>query len=189
MLRRCGMRPRATTRAALPVKGSLAMAVSVAAVCLVAVTISTSLAYAHAHAPIPARQSFAMFPPNIGAWQGREQRLEPDVITALKATDTYIADFSETTSKSPVNLFVAYYDSMSKGAAIHSPRVCLPGSGWEFASFEERGFDELQAGAAGTYNRVTIQKGSQKILMYYWFQQRQRRTANEFSMKYYLLAG
>ena len=30
-------------------------------------------------------------------------------------------------------------------------------------------------------------KGEQKILMYYWFQQRQRRTANEFRMKYYLL--
>jgi len=40
----------------------------------------------------------------------------------------------------------------------------------------------------GTFNRVVIQKGREKMLMYYWFQQRERRTANEFSMKYYLLA-
>lgn len=170
-----------------PIRTPFATAIAVAAVCLAAVMISSGLAYAHAHAPIPSRQTFAMFPPRVGAWQGKEARLEPDVVAALKATDTYIADFSETSSKSPVNLFVAYYDSMSKGAAIHSPRVCLPGSGWEFASFEERRFDEVQPGAAGTYNRVTIQKGSQKILMYYWFQLRERRIANEFSMKYYLL--
>jgi EpsI family protein len=65
--------------------------------------------------------------------------------------------------------------------------VCLPGSGWEFASFEERNFGELEPGVPGTYNYVVIQKGERKILMYYWYQQRERRTANEFSMKYYLL--
>ncbi|MGA2412335.1 MAG: exosortase C-terminal domain/associated protein EpsI, partial [Candidatus Binataceae bacterium] len=63
----------------------------------------------------------------------------------------------------------------------------LPGSGWEFASFQEGNFSELKPGASGTYNQVLIQKGEQKILMYYWYQQRQRRTAGEFSMKYYLL--
>jgi EpsI family protein len=98
-----------------------------------------------------------------------------------------VGDFVETAEDPPVSLFVAYYDSLSKGAAIHSPRVCLPGSGWEFASFAERNFSELAPGVAGTYNYVLVQKGKQKILMYYWFQQRERRTANEFSMKYYLL--
>ena len=34
---------------------------------------------------------------------------------------------------------------------------------------------------------MIIQKGEQKLLMYYWFQQRERRSANEFTMKYYLL--
>ena len=65
--------------------------------------------------------------------------------------------------------------------------MCLPGSGWEFASLEQRDFNELQPGTPGTFNRVVIQKGEHKILMYYWIQQRERRTANEFSAKYYLL--
>ena len=39
----------------------------------------------------------------------------------------------------------------------------------------------------GTYNYVVVQKGENRILMYYWYQQRERRTADEFSMKYYLL--
>ena len=48
-------------------------------------------------------------------------------------------------------------------------------------------FQELQPGKSGTFNRTIIQKGDQKIIMYYWFQQRERRTADEFRMKYYLL--
>jgi EpsI family protein len=108
-------------------------------------------------------------------------------VQVLKATDYYTGSFTKISDVAPVNLFVAYYDSMNKGAAIHSPRVCLPGSGWEFASFEERNFSDLAPGVAGTYNYVLLQKGEQKILMYYWYQQRKRYTANEFSMKYYLL--
>jgi EpsI family protein len=63
----------------------------------------------------------------------------------------------------------------------------LPGSGWEFISFEERGFGELAAGTSGTFKRVIVQKGDFKMLMYYWFQQRERQTANEFGMKYYVV--
>jgi len=155
--------------------------------CAAAVGVTTSIAWAHAHSLAPSRETFASFPSRIGQWSGQRSQLEPQILAILKATDYYIADFSEASSRSPVNLFIAYYDSLSKGAAIHSPRVCLPGSGWEFASFAEKDFRELQPGVPGTFNRVVIQKGSQEILMYYWFQQRERRTANEFSMKYFLL--
>ena len=164
-----------------------AMSVVALLVCAAAFGASSSITRAFGSAPIPVRQSFATFPNHIGEWTGRETQLEPEIVNTLKATDSYIGDFSEPTDREPVNFFVAYYDSLSKGAAIHSPRVCLPASGWEFASFEERNFSELSPGTAGTFNRVIVQKGQEKILMYYWFQQRERRTAGEFSMKYYLL--
>jgi len=152
-----------------------------------ALAITTSIAWAQAHAPTPVRQTFASFPHQIRDWSGHEGKIDPTTLSVLNATDYYIGDFSEAATRTPVNLFVAYYDSLSKGAAIHSPRVCLPGNGWEFVSFEERDFGELAPETYGTFNRVVVQKGMQKILMYYWFQQRERRTANEFSMKYYLL--
>jgi exosortase D (VPLPA-CTERM-specific) len=155
--------------------------------CAVAVGVISSIAWAHARTPAPVRQSFASFPQRIGSWSGHEGQLDPAVLAVLKATDYYISDYSDAANKAPVNVFVAYYDSLNKGAAIHSPQVCLPASGWEFSSIEQRDFGELASGTRGTFNRVVVQKGEQKILMYYWFQQRERRTANEFSMKYYLL--
>jgi exosortase D (VPLPA-CTERM-specific) len=154
--------------------------------CCVASMLVGGISWQHSHTPALSRELFSSFPRQLGDWAGREGRLDPDVISALRATDYYVGDFSEPNIQA-VNLFVAYYDALSKGAAIHSPRVCLPGAGWEFAAFEERQFTELSPSTPGTYNRVIIQKGEDRILMYYWYDQRERRTANEFMMKLYLL--
>jgi exosortase D (VPLPA-CTERM-specific) len=156
--------------------------------CVAALAVTTSVTSALQSAPIPARERFADFPSRLDSWSGQPDLLDTETLGSLKATDSYLGDFNAAPGAPPVNFFVAYYDSLGKGAAIHSPRVCLPGAGWEFAAFEERDFGELAPGVRGTYNSVIIQKGERKILMYYWYQQRERRTASEFSMKYYILA-
>jgi exosortase D (VPLPA-CTERM-specific) len=170
-----------------PIKIGLPLILAVLA-CAGTLAVTTSIASAYQSMLSPVREHFADFPRRIDSWNGRPEQLDLDTLGILKATDTYSGDFVEAAGTPSVNLFIAYYDSLSKSAAIHSPRVCLPGAGWEFASFQERNFSEVQSGGAGTYNQVVIQKGEQKTLMYYWYQQRERRTANEFSMKYYLLA-
>jgi exosortase D (VPLPA-CTERM-specific) len=179
-------RPVTSEHVVDPVKVALPLILTVL-VCAGTLGVTTSIASVYRSTPSPVRESFAGFPQQIGGWTAQRGRLEPGIVDTLKATDYYIGDFAEAPSDPSVNLFVVYYDSLSKGAAIHSPRVCLPGSGWEFTSFEERNFSELATGVPGSYNYVLVQNGEQKILMYYWFQQRERRTANEFSMKYYLL--
>ena len=156
-------------------------------VCVGTLGFTNSIASALNAMPSLVRENFADFPQHMADWTGQSMPLDADELAILKATDTYNGDYVEGLGAPAVNLFVAYYNSLSKGAAIHSPRVCLPGAGWEFASFQERNFSELDPGASGTYNHVVIQKGEQKMLMYYWYQQRERRTADEFSMKYYLL--
>ncbi|MHB8885743.1 MAG: VPLPA-CTERM-specific exosortase XrtD [Methylovirgula sp.] len=155
-------------------------------VCALALGTVSIISMVHGSSLKPSRENFSVFPQKIGEWSGREAYLQSWIPEVLKATDYYMGDFSKGQA-APVNLFVAYYDSLAKGAAIHSPRVCLPGAGWEFASFKEEDFANLVPGMRGTFNRVVIQKGTEKMLMYYWFQQRERRTASEFSMKYYLL--
>ena len=179
-------RPVTSEHVADPFKISLPLILTVL-VCVGTLGVTTLIASEYRSTPNPVRKSFAEFPPRIDRWTAQRGQLGPGIVDTLKATDYYIGDFVETSGSPSVNLFVAYYDSLSKGAAIHSPRVCLPGSGWEFAWFEERDFSELATGVPGTYNYVLVQKGEQKILMYYWFQQRERRTANEFRMKYNLL--
>ena len=162
-------------------------AIATVVTCAVALGISSYASWAHSQVKSPPRESFSQFPTQIGEWRGRVGTFEPDVRKTLQATDLYTGDFTDGANKVPINLFVAYYDLLNKGAAIHSPRVCLPGSGWEFASFEERDFDRVVPGMPGSFNRVIVQKGESRTLMYYWFQQRERRTASEFGLKYYLM--
>jgi exosortase D (VPLPA-CTERM-specific) len=171
---------------AKPISVSMSV-VAAALICSAAFGIVSSVAWAHDFAPKLERESFVEFPRQLGEWSGKEGQLEPEVLAILNTSDYYVGDFANGPKATPVNFFVAYYNSMSKDSGIHSPRVCLPGNGWEFASFEQKGFAELSPGAEGTFNRVMIQKGEQKLLMYYWFQQRERRSASEFAMKYYLL--
>jgi len=79
-----------------------------------------------------------------------------------------------------INFYVAYYQSQRKGVSPHSPRVCIPGGGWEIAEF-----DRIEANNQPV-NRVLIKKGNQRQLVYYWFQGHGRVIANEYTNKWYL---
>jgi len=90
-----------------------------------------------------------------------------------------------------VNLYVAYYQSQRNGLSIHSPARCIPGGGWQIRSFERRMLrpDNGPSGnvkAAWPVNRVLIEQGSQQALVYYWFQERNRRLTSEYLVRWYL---
>jgi EpsI family protein len=113
--------------------------------------------------------------------------MEGVYIDALKLDDYLLADF-EDGHGAPVNLYMAYYNSQRKGEAVHSPRSCLPGGGWQFRTFGQRTLDGVKVGGEPLrVNRALIELGSQHQLVYYWFQQRGRVITNEFAVKWYLL--
>ncbi|MGZ8216721.1 VPLPA-CTERM-specific exosortase XrtD [Methylomagnum sp.] len=137
---------------------------------------------------VPPRQDYLDFPMRLGDWQGRRGTIEQKYIDVLKFDDYVIADYARSTDALPVNFYSAYYNSQRKGESIHSPRTCMPGGGWEIQSLETiipAGFE--QAGGAFKVNRVIIQKGSDRQLVYYWFRQRGRDITNEYMAKWYLL--
>lgn len=136
---------------------------------------------------IPQRASFQGFPLQIGPWQGRLQTMEGVYQDALQFDDYLLADYTDNAG-SPVNLYMAYYNSQRKGEAVHSPRSCLPGGGWQFRNFDQRTLGNVDIdGVPLRVNRAVIELGSQRQLVYYWFQQRGRVITNEFIVKWFLL--
>ena len=140
-------------------------------------------------APVPERltvdrDTFALFPRDIGAWSGATEMLDPDTEAVLGATDyvnaTYVAP-----GEGAVNIFAAWYVSQTEGEGLHSPEVCLPVGGWEVFSI-----DPTPVSIPGTIygdfmvNRAVIQKGTSKQLVYYWFEQRGRRMTNDYVAKF-----
>jgi EpsI family protein len=126
-------------------------------------------------------------PLNIGAWSGRDLRIDAEVLEVLGQGDflfrTYVLDGQKTM---PVQAFIAYFASQRVGDTMHSPRNCLPGAGWEPT---ESSYIALKTpdGQKFAVNRYVVQKGDERQLVLYWYQAHGRIVASEYWAKYYLV--
>ncbi len=139
----------------------------------------------------PARTEFSQFPMHLsGGWAGRTDRLEPDVLATLQLDDYLLVNYARE-GEPWINLYSAYYASQSSGVSSHSPRTCIPGGGWKITQIEETPITlprlPGQPAVVITVNRAVIQKGEQRQLVYYWFDQRGRVLTNEIAVKWYIL--
>lgn len=136
---------------------------------------------------IPERTPLAAFPHEVGAWQGSRDRIDDLTLNVLKLTDYVIADYRNAGGRQ-VNFYVAYYQSQRKGESAHSPRSCIPGGGWRINDFRNADLPQVAAAGGGPLrvNRLEIQLGDSRQLVYYWFQQRGRVITSEYMVKWYL---
>jgi exosortase D (VPLPA-CTERM-specific) len=134
----------------------------------------------------PVRMDFSQFPVKVGEWQGHRERIESIYLDEIKLSDYILADYTNS-ARHQINLYVAYYDSQRKHQSAHSPRTCIPGGGWRIQSITPHAVAGVMVGGAPLMvNRLMIQKGEAKQLVYYWFQQRGRIITNEYMVKWYL---
>lgn len=154
---------------------------------LLCATTLADVAVANRQETIPERTPFVQFPSTLGAWRGRVSSLEPQVEHFLGLTDYVLSDYARADNRG-VNLYVAYYASQRKGVSPHSPQVCIPGDGWQITDFERTSYVDQDGGSSLPLNRVVIVRANQKQIVYYWFEQRGRRVANEYASKWQLLA-
>ena len=135
----------------------------------------------------PPRTPYSQFPMHLpGDWVGQPDRLDRDVLATLALDDYLLANFVRD-GEPWINLYSAYYASQSSGESSHSPRTCMPGGGWKIEQIEDA-VVTLSGGAGSVpVNRAIIQKGDQRQLVYYWFDQRGRLLTSEFAVKWYIL--
>lgn len=133
---------------------------------------------------IPRREYFSSFPLQLDQWQGKRLKMERDYSDGLMLDDYFLADYLPVNGY-PINFYVAWYDSQQAGHSAHSPRSCLPGGGWHIKSLEPAVINDV-GGHALHVNRVILEYGDQKQLVYYWFQQRGRDITSEYMVKWYL---
>jgi exosortase D (VPLPA-CTERM-specific) len=154
---------------------------------LILVCAAGLMAHSISHRPeiIPERARFTAFPARIGEWQGHPAQLDQGTERSLGLDDYILSNYAKANGK-PVNFYVAYYSSQRNGYAPHSPSVCIPGAGWLITDLERINYDGL--GSAFPLNRAIIERDGVKQIVYYWFDERGRKIANEYWAKWYLLA-
>src|SRR5271155_2056764 len=108
---------------------------------------------------IPPSKPLAEFPAVIGEWRMvRDGVIEPDEKDVLRADDYLTRQYAASPGKW-ASLFVAYFQSQRAGETPHSPKNCLPGSGWTWSVA-----DEIHVEIAGRrqpigINRYIVSKG------------------------------
>jgi EpsI family protein len=149
---------------------------------LAAVFAVAGLGRWHLQAVEPAPASdLSRLPLAIEEWSGRSARaLDADVLRVLGADDYVNRVYHAHGEVAAV--YVGYHRTQKFGAAIHSPLNCLPGAGWQPLRT-----DRIPFGAAGTFNRVLIQKGEDRAVVIYWYQTPTRIEASEYWSKFYLV--
>ncbi len=160
-----------------------------AALLMVGASIAWQAKPERAEASSITRESFAVFPRNVDGWaqQGAPRVLEPDVAGALQADDYLSVNFRHPDHEAWVEFFAAWYADQSKGG-VHSPEICLPGSGWEIAWLERSDMTQVfAADGAFEMNRAIIQRGKTRMMVHYWFQQGERRLAWDLEAKFWLM--
>jgi EpsI family protein len=137
----------------------------------------------------PPRHEFAEFPLQLGDWRcpGRESMTE-EVLGNLGVTDYLICDYSRTNPVERIGVYVGYHESQvrhegggSAGGAIHPPKHCLPGAGWDIIANDNVKLELPGMPAGGALvNRLVIAKGDARQLVYYWYQERGRVIADDW---------
>jgi exosortase D (VPLPA-CTERM-specific) len=177
-------------RAAIPVSPTSPVPQTVprafiAAAVLVVVGAALGVAAPTPQTTFASRTSLDEFPDEVGDWSGRRGTLQSIYLDALRLDDYVLADFHRAGS-APVNFYAAYYRSQDSTRAIHSPHDCIPGGGWEITKFEQRLLPATASTPAFRVNRAIIQLGSQRQIVYYWFDERGRHMTNEYVARWYL---
>jgi len=118
--------------------------------------------------------------PDISGWTlAFDTPLSAPTLRALKPT-SYLA---RTYRKGSFNLdlFVAFYAQQRAGESMHSPKHCLPGSGWEIWNHGSAlvPFNGKQV----TVNQYGIENMGARMIMVYWYQSKSRIIASEYLAK------
>ena len=134
--------------------------------------------------PLPA---LSQFPADFAGWRElREDPIDPDVVNTLKADRLLSRTYNDRAGES-AEFLVAWFQSQRAGASQpHSPKVCLPASGWTPESTGELTI-ETAAGAI-TVNRYVVASRSERAVILYWYQTSRRATAGEWASKLWLVA-
>ena len=135
---------------------------------------------------IPDSRPLAEVPRALGQWSfAAEGFVDKETMDVLKADDTMIRTYVKNNAQA--NLFVAGFRSQRTGKAPHSPKNCLPGSGWTPLDDREISVD-VNRGQPITVNRYIIAHGDSRSLVLYWYQSRDRAVAGEFKAKFWVMA-
>lgn len=150
--------------------------------------IQSALLYSSIRAEfVPSSRPLAELPRTLAPWtMVQESFVDKETMDVLRADDTLNRIYQGPTG-AQASLFVAAFRTQRNGKSPHSPKNCLPGSGWTQLSSDDYSID-VGLPAPIVVNRYVIVHGEERELVLYWYQSRSRIVADEFKAKFWVVA-
>ena len=144
--------------------------------------------YAASAERVPLAKPLETLPARLGHWNLlNDVPVESEVRDVLKADDILNRVYVNDARTMSASLFVAYFKSQRNGVAPHSPKNCLPGSGWVPVSSGAIGIQVPGEAQPIIVNRYFVSRGDDKTIVVYWYQSHHRVVASEYLAKFYLV--
>ena len=153
-------------------------------VVLLLVTAGFLRAHSEPERPIK-RRPVADIPRELAGWRSLDNPISNEMRENLGPGE-FLSRIYTRPKSSYVDFFIAYFPSQRTGNTIHSPKNCLPGSGW---SPTESGQIQIQRpdGKKVGVNRYIIARGADRQFVLYWYQAHSRVVASEYHAKFFLV--
>lgn len=137
---------------------------------------------------IPSSLPLSNLPLKLKSWTYiQDFDVDQDTRDVLKADDLLLRGYGDSATGRAGTLFVAAFRSQRNGKAPHSPKNCLPGSGWTQLSSDMYSIDVGNSEPI-VVNRYVVQHGEERSLVMYWYQSRERVVASEYRAKFWVMA-
>lgn len=137
---------------------------------------------------VPSERPLIDFHLPSAVWKPlRDEPLDQETSAALQADDTLSRVYENRTNGHAVQLFVAYFSTQRTGKTPHSPKNCLPGSGWVADESGTIAVNLPGKTNSITINRYLVSKEESQSLVLYWYQSHNRSVASEYRAKLFTI--
>jgi EpsI family protein len=126
----------------------------------------------------------ASIPRQIGDWTGVDSPPINDSVLQILRPTSYLDRVYRRGTES-LSLFISYYSEQRAGENMHSPKNCLPGSGWEIWKYGSAAVP-LPSGDV-RINQYSVQNSGNRMVVLYWYQSQRRIVASEYLGKVLLV--
>lgn len=114
--------------------------------------------------------------------------LDKETLDVLQADDILSRVYRNRDTGVFATLFVAYFQTQRTGKTPHSPKNCLPGSGWVPS---ESGYIQIPIQGEDqpiSVNHYIVARGENQSVVLYWYQSHNRVVASEYYAKIFTVA-
>lgn len=134
----------------------------------------------------PAASFLKQIPRTLANWGFADDAVLDQSVLGALAPDDYLARYYQSADrKHSAELLIAYFKSQTEGFGPHSPKVCLPASGWTPILQTTRPIPNGEGGQLEA-NYFIIQNGANKSAVLYWYHTPARTMAGELEARFWL---